>query len=506
MALFVGCDLGTMGTKAAVVDDAGEIRGFAFEEVELHYPRPGWVEQRLEDIESSAYRTIRAALTEAGTPRAVAGVAFSGQMSGIGSIDHSFNPATPYDSWLDSRCAPYIVQMEENAARVTELSGCPPTYSHGPKIMWWQRERPDVFKRIARFVVPGGYVAGRLCELKSDDAFVDRTYIHFSNLSDTRAAQWSTELLEAFGVEERVLPRIVDPLDIVGQVTPRGEDASGIPAGTPVAAGAGDQTAASLGAGVVEPGQAFDSAGTASVFAMCLNSFAPDVRGKSLMATHSVINGTYIALAFINGGGLALRWFRDEVTPELARDAKAYARLDDLAREVDAGSGGLLWWPHFQGRVLPPHPHSRGGWLGLTAGHTRAHMYRAVLEGIAYEYAEWARLATEAAGEIELHEARVLGGGAASSLWNSIKADVLGIDWVPTVRVECGVLGDGLIAAAATGHVNDLAQTARAWQDTQEPVHPDAHRNRVYARYLEAYRRLGDASDPVFDALRSATE
>jgi hypothetical protein len=226
-----------------------------------------------------------------------------------------------------------------------------------------------------------------------------------------------------------------------------------------VALGAGDQSAASVGAGLFRPGQAFDSAGTASVFAMCVDGWHPDTKNRVVMATHSVVPETYIALAFINGGGLGLRWFRDEVA-RLGDDQEAYKRLDEMAAGVPAGSDGLLWWPHIQGRVLPPQPYVRGSWVGLTSGHSLGHMFRSVLEGIAYEYAEWARLAPAAT----LHEARVLGGGAASALWNQIKADVLGIEWVPTLRPECGVLGDALIAAAATGYIKDPAETALEWR------------------------------------------
>jgi xylulokinase len=227
--IFVGCDLGTMGTKAAVVDLGGAILGEAFEEVTLRSPGPGHVEQDLEEIEASAHRTIRAALERSGRRGDVAGVAFSGQMSGIGTIDARFEPATRFDSWLDTRCEPYIVQMAEHADRVIALSGCPPTYSHGPKILWWRQERPDEFVRVAKFVVPGPFVAGRLCGLRPGDAFVDRSYVHFSNLADTEAARWSPELLADFGVEEELLPRIVDPLEIVGEVTAEGAERTGLP-------------------------------------------------------------------------------------------------------------------------------------------------------------------------------------------------------------------------------------------------------------------------------------
>jgi xylulokinase len=501
MPVFVGCDLGTMGTKAAVVDDGGTIVGDHFEEVPLRSPAAGTVEQDLSEIEASAHRTIRAALVRSRRAAEVAGVAFSGQMSGIGSIDNRFEPATHFDSWLDTRCEPQIVRMQEAAEVVTRLSGCPPTYSHGPKILWWRDERPDDFSRIARFVVPGAFVAARLCGLGADEAFIDRTYVHFSNLTDTEASQWSPELLDVFGIDDSKLPRIVAPLDVVGEVTERGAEQSGLPAGTPVAAGAGDQAAASLGAAAVDPGQAFDSAGTASVFAMCVDGFAPDVAQKTLLASHSVIEGVFIALAFINGGGLALRWFRDELVPELAGEPDGYATLDAWAEKAELGAGGLLWYPHVQGGVLPPNPHARGAWVGLTSAHTRGHLFRAILEGIAYEYGRWAAVAP-----VELTEARVLGGGGRSALWNRIKADVLGIEWVPMARQECGVLGDALVAAAATGYVDDLAAAATAWQETGEPVQPDPDRHRAYERLAAAHRDLGSQLQPVFAALGGRPE
>ena len=501
MPVFIGCDLGTMGTKAAVVDLNGRILGEAFEEVALHTPRPGWVEQDLAEIEASAYRTIRRALDAAGQPEKVAGVAFSGQMSGVGAIDESFRPVAHFDSWLDSRCAPYIHKMASHSARITELAGCPPTYSHGPKILYWQQERPDDFQQVARFLVPGAYVAGRLCELDPSEAFIDRTYLHFTNLADTKEASWSEELIRLFGVDRGLLPRIVDPLDVIGEVTAEAAAVTGLPEGTPVVAGAGDQTAASLGAGVTDPGQAFDSAGTASVFAVCLDRFTADVSNQTFTAAHSVIPGTFIGMAFINGGGLALRWFRDYVAG-IGDVPEAYPRLDDLAREVEPGSEGLLWFPHFQGRVLPPDPSARGGWVGLTAGHSRGHMFRAILEGIAFEYAEWARLMGQLSGNVP-REARALGGGARSALWNQIKADVLGIDWLPTKREECGVLGNALIAAAGTDFiaVSDLPEVSRSWQPVGAPVRPDPDHHAAYQRVVNAYRRLADGLMPVLAEL-----
>lgn len=499
--VFVGCDMGTTVTKAAVVDLAGEILAEHAEETRLHTPRPGQVEQDLTEIEAVAHRVMAAAVVASGRREDIAGVACSSQMSGIGTIDEHFEPATHFDSWLDSRCSPYIEAMADEAPRVTELSGCPPTYSHGPKIMWWRNERPDDYRRVARFVVPGSFVAARMAGLPVERAFVDRTYLCFSNLSDTAASEWSPELLDAFGVEEEKLPRIVDPLDVVGAITPAASRTTGIPAGVPVAAGGGDQTVACLGAGLVTPGQASDSAGTASLFSMCVDRFAPDVANSGVIASHSIVPGGFISFAFVNGGGLAMPWFRDEVVQDLGHGPEAYEALEALAAQVEPGSGSLLWLPHLGGGVLPPRPHLRGSWFGLTPGHSRGHLYRAMLEGIAMVYADWAQYAPSLFGGAGLREVRAFGGGSRSPLWGQIKADVLGVPFVTMPRSECAMLGNALIAAAATGHVEDMAATIATWHAPGPATQPDPARHERYRALVEVHRELAAATEPVFARL-----
>ncbi|QBI19927.1 xylulose kinase [Egibacter rhizosphaerae] len=503
MALFVGCDLGTTGTKAGVVSDRGEILSEASEEVELLHPRPGEVEQDFADIEASAHRTMRRALAEVDSSE-VAGVAFSGQMSGLGFVDADHAPATRYDSWLDQRCAPFIELMNRHARRVVELSGCPPTYSHGPKLLWWQSERPEELARTHCYVVPHTYVAGRLGGLSGDDAYLDLTCTGFSNLSDTVNGAWSDELVGLFDAEKRVLPRIVPPTEVIGHVTAAAAEQTGLPTGVPIAAGAGDQIAAALGAGVVTPGEAYDSAGTASVFAVCTDDWRPDTAHQTLSLFPAVVPGLYIALAFINGGGFALRWFRDELAGDLADGGDPLEQLNAMAAAAGPGAGGLLWFPSFQGGVLPPRPRERSAWIGLTSGHDRGHMFRAILEGIAFEYAEWVDL-IRGTGQ-EVHDARALGGGAKSDLWNQIKADVSGVTWHPTSRQEAAMLGNALVAGAATGYVDDLTGTARAWQGAREAFEPDAQRRAAYVPYRDAYAELREGLAGAFAKLSAAVE
>ena len=504
---LVGVDLGTMGTKAAIFDVHGGLKAEAYEESKLYYPRPGWVEQQPDEIYGSALRTIRSCLDQSGIDSAdVAGIAFDGQMSGIGTVDAQWGTPTVYDSWLDTRCRDYITQLKEDQARIIALTGGPPTFSHGAKILWWMHERPEVWKRIAKFVVPGAYAAGRMAGLRGDEAFVDRTYLHFSCFSDTRAAQWSEELLQRFGVDGDKLPRIVGPEEIIGRVTREAASACGLTSGTPIAAGCGDQTAGMLGAAMVRPGLVFDVAGTASVLAVCVDQFVADQEHGTLFTAHLTIPGLFYSLAYINGGGLNLRWFRDEIAPHekslaAASGERIYQLLDQLAAEVPAGSEKLLFLPHLGGRVCPSDANTRGLYIGLNWAHKKAHLYRAMLEGVAFEYAYYLGIVRSLVPDLDFRETRVIGGGARSKLWNQIKADVLGVPYVNLNRQEFAVLGSAILAGFAVGVFDDLAATAERFTRPTDRLEPNMATHAFYRPLVEEYIGLFKLTKPVFDFL-----
>jgi xylulokinase len=504
---LVGVDLGTMGTKAGIVDTAGNLIAEAYEESKLYYPRPGWVEQDMDEIYGSAVRTIRTCLAQSQiNPGQVTGIAFDGQMAGIGSVGQTWDSPTGYDSWLDTRCGPYILRLKEREQQIIALTGGPPTISHGAKILWWKHERPDVYNRIARFVQPGGYVAGRLAGLKGDQAFVDRTYIHFSCFSDTQAGKWSDDLLTAFDVEKDKLPRIVNSWDIIGHVTGEAAASSGLKAGTPIAAGCGDQAAGMLGAAMVSPGLVFDVAGTASVFAVVVDRFAADQTYRTLFTAHTAVPGLYYTLAYINGGGLNLRWFRDEIaayekTAAEASGENIYQVLDRMAAQVPPGASRLLFLPHLSGRVCPGDPNTRGLFIGLSWSHSKAHLYRAMLEALGYEYAYYLKIVRSLLPGLQVRETRVIGGGARSKLLNQIKSDILGVPYVTLNREEFAVLGSAILAGYAVGVFTDLADTAQRFTQTTGRIEPNMEHNAYYRHFAEAYASLFDATRPVFDAL-----
>ncbi|MGB4595542.1 MAG: FGGY family carbohydrate kinase [Anaerolineaceae bacterium] len=501
---LIGVDLGTSATKAAVYSLAGKLVAIASRDVPIYTPMAGIVEQENNDFYLSAAETVRCCIQQSGIDaREVAAIAFDSQMAGIGTIDDEFIPATRFDSWLDMRCEPYIAQMNSiGGDLVTQLTGCAPTCDHGPKILWWMHERPQDFRRIAKFVTPSGYVAGKVAGLSAEQAFMDYTFIHFSGFSDSQNFRWSNRLCDLFGLDAEKLPRIVSPWDVIGEFTSSAASEFGLAAGTPVVAGCGDTAASALGAGIVRPGMVLDSAGTASILAAATDKFVPDLENRAMLNMHSVIPGLYNSLAYIAGGGLALRWYRDQFFnttkgQTLPHADDLYQQMSAAALSIPPGSEGLYFSPHLGGRICPSDSQMRGAWLGFSWGHTQAHFFRAILEGVGFEYAYYLGILKQLIPDLELVEARVTGGGANNPVWSQIKANILDVPYQCLPQAEFGTWGCAMLAGKGVGLFDDLTETALEHsQPIKDAIRPQPEIVQLYQplvkRYLEMQTSLAD--------------
>lgn len=490
MPYVIGADIGTQGTKTALLDERGKIVASSFHPSVLYKRAGGHVEQDPEEMFASVVLGIQAVMQQSGvSANRIAAISLDGQMAGIIGIDEDWGPVTPYDSWLDTRCEAYMPMVrswgEEDIVRIT---GCPVTYSHGPKILWWRHERPDVYKRIRKFVVPSAYIAGKLAGLRAEQAYIDHTHLHFTGFAHTSEGEWSGELLKAFSIEAEQMPRIVSPWETIGCLTETYARETGLMTGTPIVAGCGDTAAATLGAGIVRPGQLFDVAGTASVLSCCVDAYTPDTAGKTLIYARSVLPGLWTPLAYINGGGQCLSWFRDHWGHPEEGGRLGYADLNSSAEAVAAGCGGLLFVPHFGGRVCPNNPDLRGAWLGMEWAHERGALYRSILESIAYEYHSYLRTLTGLAGEVAYTGVRVVGGGAKSALFNRIKADVLGIPYETLKVKDTALIANAVIAGYAVGLYPDMAAAAERMAIPDTAFSPDYSAHLLYAKHAARYR------------------
>jgi len=498
---LIGVDLGTSGTKSSLYKVDGTLVAESFMEVQLLHPKAGVVEQKMEDFYSSAAQTVKTCVTQSGIDaRNIAAIAFDSQMAGVGCIDENFNPAARFDSWLDMRCQPYIKEMAEQAAdKITRLTGCPPTCNHGPKMLWWKHEQPQTYRKITKFLMPAAYVVGRLAGLEPEQAFIDYTYLHFSGFADAQSGTWSSDLCQQFGLDRKKLPKIVAPWEVMGEVKPDHAEEFGLAPGTIIAAGAGDTAANALGAGIVKPGILFDVAGTASVLAGCTDSYIADTQNKALLTMRSVIPGLWNPLAYIGGGGIALRWLRDNIYQGSTTQADEYDAMTALAAKVAPGSDGLFFSPHFGGRICPSNPEMRGAWIGLSWSHHQQHMIRSMLESVAFEYAYYLNIMRELLPDQNYFEARGMGGGSKSITWNQIKADVLNVDYYRLKGNEFGTWGAAMIAGKAAGLINDLAaHAAEHAKLSDQPQRADNETHKIYQPLIEKYQELESMLDTFY--------
>lgn len=502
---FIGVDIGTAGTKASIFDLEGNQIATAYEESKLYYPRVCWVEQNPEDFYTSTINTVKKAVKNLGTDsKNFASMAFSGQMAGILAIDKNWNAVTPYDSWLDIRCKDYIDYLNKNYADLLiNVTGVPPTIDHLPKMLWWKKERPEIFDKICKFTVPAGYVAGRLAGLNGDEAFYDYTYVTFTGMINAEKMEWSEELSETFRISTDKMPRIVKPWDVIGELEATEAEKMGLPKGVPIIAGAGDGVACTLGAGLTKPGKCLDIAGTASAFYVSTDKMLPDTKFKTLIYLKSVVPELWNVGAYINGGGLCLRWFRDEIAKYEKNIAKEkgedpYKLLDNSASKIPPGSDGLFFIPHLGGRAYPYNPKIRGTWLGFNWKHTSAHFFRAILESIGYEYRYYLRIIKELFTKLELKEIRCIGGGSKSNVWNQIKANILNVPYVLLNKEEYAVLALAALGGYAVGYLKDYVKTIDKWVKPAIKIIPIKEEHERYEKYSEFYEQLLNEVDKIF--------
>jgi len=488
----IGIDVGTQGTKTAIFSESGKCCATAFEKSKLYRPSSGEVEENPEDQVNTAYVTIRKCMYYSGILSSeIAGIAICGQMAGIIGIGEDGKHITPYDSWLDIRCAPFITEMEGKAGgEILTKSGCAPSFNHGPKILWWKHERPEVFKQIKSFVQPGAYIAMRLCGLTAKDAFIDTSYLHFSSFANNTLKSWDAGLCERFNIDISVLPRIVSSSKIIGELTSSSADLAGLVPGIPIVAGCGDTAASFLAAGAIEEGICVDVAGTASVFAATTSSFKADVKNKILGCGQSIINNIWYPYAYINGGGMNLEWFKNEIL--LFQNNKvelSFEILNNLANAIKPQIDDPIFIPHLGGQVCPSHPGLRGAWINLSWSTTAPLLYRAILESVALEYCTFKNSLISLYNNYSLKELRVTGGGEKSELWNQMKADALGIKVVQIRQNEGAPLGAALLAGFGTGLFKDIDTVIGQWVEIKNEYYPDSEMHAFYNERHEKYLR-----------------
>jgi len=510
MQALLGIDLGTTGVKAALfATEDGQVISSAFIGYPLAHPYPGWAEQDPEQWWQATITAIRSCLTqgaEHGTmPGDIRGVGLSGQMHGVVLLDEQNKVLRPCIIWADQRSDAQCRWMTEQvgASRLIEYVSNPalPGFS-APKALWIRDNEPEIFARTRTIILPKDYIRFRLTGLLA----MEISDAAGTCLLDVKHGSWSQEVLHAIGFDPSLLPSVVASDAVSGTITHEVEQLTGLHAGTPVAGGGADNACGAVGNGVVRPGLALVSIGTSGVLLAYAATPQVDVSGpipRVHTFNHAVPNAWYL-MGVTQGAGLSLRWVRDNIgLPEQALERwtglDAYELLTREAEGVSPGSDGLLFLPYLQGERTPHlDAYARGGWIGLTASHTRRHLVRAVLEGVAFSLKDCYAIIQEQG--LELEQLRATGGGAKSLLWRQILADVLGVQLVTTTAEEGPAFGAALLAGVASGVYASVQQACEVTVRVVDRIEPRPEMEHVYANAYEKYRALYPALKPIFNS------
>jgi len=480
---LLGIDVGTGGTRAVLLDEAGHVLGAATaEHAEMSSPELGWAEQDPRDWWRAACVAIAECLTDAGATRAeVSAVGLSGQMHGLVLLDAAGELVRPALIWCDQRTEEESRTITERvgAKRLIELTANPALTGFTlPKIWWVRAHEPEIWSRVRSIMLPKDYVRFKLTGARATDVADASGTLLF----DVVNRCWSAEMLKASDLNSEILPEVFESQEISGLVSKEGAAASGLREGTPVVAGAGDQAAGAVGMGIVEPGNVSATIGTSGVVFAATSSPVVEPRGRIHTFCHA-IPGRWHVMGVTQGAGLSLRWFRDQF------GGASYDALVKEAAEAPAGADGLLWAPYLMGERTPHlDPNARGALVGLTAQHTRAHVIRAILEGVAFSLRDTFTIFRELS--VPVNSIRLGGGGARSSLWQQIQADIYGMPVDLVAAEEGAAYGAALLAGVGAGAWRSVEAACETAVHVAKRVAPIGSNVELMNRRYEEYRKL----------------
>ena len=498
---IIAHDLGTTGNKATLYDREGALVGAAFHAYDTQYAHTGWAEQNPNDWWQAVCASTRRLLSDTGVSKAdIACISFSGQMMGAAPLDRDARPLRPAIIWADQRALKQERWISERLAfdDVYQISGHRLSASYSlAKILWIRDNQPEIYRATHKFAQAKDAIVARL----TGSFVTDPSDASSMNLYDLKAGQWSSAILDAVELPAEKLPALRLSTDVVGEVQASIADEVGVAAGTPVVIGGGDGACASAGAGVIEAGSAYNYVGSSSWIALSTPEPIYDPAHRTFTFGH-VIPDMFMPTGTMQAAGASYQWTRDQLSLFEKETADVlgispYELINLEVAQVQPGAEGLFFLPYLLGERSPRwNPHARGAFIGLTIRHSRAHMFRAVLEGVTMNL----RVILDAfrAQGTTIESMRLIGGGASGSVWNQIMANIYGM---PVQRLaileEATSMGAALVGGVGVGLYPgfDMIHQMNAVAAT---IMPDPAAQATYERMMPVFNRLYDALEPVY--------
>ena len=500
--LFMGIDVGTTNAKCMIFDVEGNVMASAAEEYPTYYPRPGWVEQDPEDWWRAVVTAVKRCLGRLKGER-IAGIGVSSQREGVVLLGKDGRPLDRVMIWMDRRSLPQSEWIRRNydVKEIYRKTGLivDPTFT-ATKLLWLKENKPKLLEECEMLLQAKDYIIYKLTGVKiTDFSIASRTM-----LLNVVKRDWAYELFEEWKLPQDKFPELKESDEVVGEVSEAASRETGLEKGIPVVAGGGDRSCEVLGAGILDSSMVEESTGTGSTTATTLDSPLLDPEMRVVVTCH-VIRGKWCLEVGISTAGAVLRWFRDNLClPEKLASSimnrRAYELMDMEAEYVPPGSHGLILVPFFMGARAPRwNPNARGILFGLSLYHSRAHIARAIMEGVAYELRKVMEVLRELG--IEVREIRALGGGGKTPLWSKIKADVVGLKVSIPKVLDAACLGGAILAGLGVGGFRDVKEAVSGMVKVEREFDPDPSNTKIYNKLYNLYNKLIDAVTPLFPEL-----
>ena len=486
---FLGIDVGTGGSRAVLIDEDGKVVASAMAE---HAPfaslEIGWAEQEPEDWWRAVVLAIRQVLENANADE-IGAISFSGQMHGavlLNDADHVLRPAL---IWCDQRTEKQCAEITKKIGAETLINLVSNPAVTGftlPKLLWVRENEPGVWQQVKTILLPKDYIRLKLSGDKASDVADSSGTLLF----DVQNRKWSDEMLSAFQMDRSLFPPVYESIEVTGKISKLAAEETGLKEGTLVIAGAGDNAAGAIGMGITQPGAVSATIGTSGVIFAVTARPSLDLKGRIHTLCHAIPNRWHNT-GVTQSAGLSLKWFHENLG-----NGMSYRELDSEAAKVSSGSEGAIWLPYLMGERTPHlDAKARAAFIGLTASHTKAHMIRAVLEGVAFSLRDSLEIFKELGVPIE--KIRLGGGGAKSKLWRQIQADVYGQPLEILEADEGAAFGAAILAGVGAGAWESVDEASDKTIRVLERVEPNKDAADALNRNYESYKLLYSALRPA---------
>jgi xylulokinase len=495
---ILSIDLGTMGVKVTLVSMNGEIQRSAYAEYPIISEQPGQAEQDpalwwkgiidcIKELESHDVRL----------PKLVNAISICGQMHTHVYLDSEDNPIGPSITWLDQRSSEIIEEWNRDgrADRLFELTWNFPTTTYAaPQICWVKRHRPQVFAKTKSIMIAKDYIK----YLLTGNKITDPSDASGTAVFDIRTNKWSPEALDLIGLDGHLLSDVMPSARIMGHITDRAGKETGLLEGTPVVNGGSDHSVAELGSGLLGEGEVSCIVGTAGVVAACTSTPVIDPK-KRVMCWSYPLEGYWDILGITQTAASSLTWFRN--TFDKDRSNEVFDEYSSMAEKVSPGSEGLVFLPYLMGERTPLwDSKARGVFFGLTIKHSKAHMVRAIMEGVSFSIKDCMKVIEELG--VSFDGVNVMGGGSKSPVWRRIQSDVYGKKVMTLETQDTGSIGNLILTLLAMKEIRDPLEAARLVRRV-ETVDPDPARAEKYENLFGIYKRIYDRTHSMMAELEA---